>query len=79
MIEFAYSDDWAFETDEFRKFSRDIALHIAANGKTQEPLVTQLFLKDPSKTVGHQFKLISNELGVKISIIQYEHFDTSKT
>ncbi|QFT54990.1 hypothetical protein [Microbulbifer sp. THAF38] len=78
MIEFACSDAWAFETDEFREFSRDIALHIAANGELQEPLVTQLFLKEPSETVGHQFKLISNKLGVKITIAKYEYYGASK-
>lgn len=77
MIAFACSDGWAFKTDEFLEFARDIALHIAVNGRCEEPLIIQPFLKELSETVGHQFKIISNKLGVNITIAKYEYYDAS--
>ncbi len=78
MIEFQCKDDWALRTEEFRVFAHDLVLHIAANGSSEDPLITQLFVKNTTETVGHQFRIISEVLGARVSVTRYEYYDASQ-
>ena len=77
MIEFRCYDIFAFRTAEFKSFAHDIALHIAANGDDQSPLIGQPFLKNKEESVGDQFRRMSDTLGVKISVPRYEYYATA--
>ena len=77
IIEFRCKDAVALQTSEFKAFAHDLALHIAANGDSELPLVSQPFLKNLQETVGEQFSRISETLGVMISVPRYEYYATT--
>jgi translation elongation factor EF-Ts len=79
MIEFQSEYSFALRTPEFKTFAHELALHIVASGGSDLPLVLQSWFRDDSLKVGDKFKDLSQDLGVKVKVLRYTHYEAGST
>lgn len=69
LVEVKCETDFVARNEEFRAFAHDLAMHAAATGsETVEEMLTQPFIKDPSKTVGDYVKEVIAKFGENIEV-----------
>ncbi|MEE4383829.1 MAG: hypothetical protein V2J02_17645 [Pseudomonadales bacterium] len=78
VLDLSAGDAFTLRTSEFRRFARDLALHIAAADPADEKgeaditaLLNQPFFKDESMTVRDLFDRCSTQLGTPVHIHRY--------
>ena len=72
LVEVNCETDFVAKTDEFKELVKDLSLHIAASDpQDNDELLVQLFVKDPSKTVGAVVKEANAKLGENIVVRRF--------
>ena len=59
---------------EFKEFAHELALHIAASGDSNAPLVSQAWFKNDLQTVGDKFHEVSELLGIKVTVPRFQYY-----
>ena len=73
-VELHCEDAFTLQTDKFRSFAQELALHIAASAGSEIPLNHQPFFTNGKNTVRDRISSVGKELGVPISITKYESY-----
>lgn len=69
LVEVRSETDFVAKNEEFRNFSHNIAMHIAASDPVDvEELLRQNYIKDPEITVGDYLKQMIQKFGENIKI-----------
>jgi translation elongation factor EF-Ts len=80
LVEFE-SEYFTVRTPEFREYTIDIAMHVAAlnPGKNddeyrEEALMDQMFVKYDAITVREYTNMFEKNMGAKVKVLRYERF-----
>jgi len=77
LVELDVSDTFAFRSDSFKDFARDLALQVAAmNPASVEELVAQPSVKDPEQTVAERMALLVQEIRTNVLVRRFVRWDT---
>ena len=77
LVELDVSDTFAFRSDSFKDFARDLALQVAAmNPASVEELVAQPSVKDPEQTVAERMALLVQEIRTDVLVRRFVRWDT---
>ena len=77
LVEMDVSDTFAFRSDSFKDFARDVALQVAAmNPASVEELVAQPSVKDPEHTVAERMALLVQEIRTDVLVRRFVRWDT---
>ena len=75
LVLLASETDFVSKNEEFVALSRDIAMHAAAMRPASiEELMTQTFIKDPSKTVADLISGATQKFGERVEVTQLSVF-----
>lgn len=75
MVEVNCETDFVAHNEDFCHFSKDLAMHIAAmNPDNVQTLLTQPFVKDPSKNIGDLLNELVAKIGENIQIGRFLRF-----
>lgn len=76
VVEVYCESDFVARNDQFRQFARELCLQIAAMApKNNEELLSQAYIRDPSKTVEQLVKETIAKFGENIKIGRFERFE----
>ena len=76
MVELLCETDFVAKNEDFLAVAKDLCLQIAAmNPASKEELLSQEFIKDPSKIIGEMIKTLSAKFGENIKIGKMERFE----
>jgi elongation factor Ts len=79
MIVLSCETDFVSKNEEFMALARDIAMHISAmRPATGEELLSQQYIKDPSKTIGDLISSAVQKFGERIEITQFAFFSVKQ-
>lgn len=79
MVELVCETDFVAQNEEFRGLARDIAMHVTAMGATDlEDLLSQDFVKDPSKKIEILVKALSGKIGEKMELKKFVRFEVGQ-
>ena len=80
LVEVQFEDSMLAGVDDFRSFTRDLAMHIAAaNPASVEDLLRQGFVKNPSITVKKEIQRHILKFGENIEVTRFTRWDTQPT
>jgi elongation factor Ts len=80
LVEFKFEDSLLVGVDDFRTFTHDLAMHIAAtNPKSLEDLLQQCFVKDPDISVEKVIQQHIMKFGENIEVSRFTRWDTEPT
>ena len=72
LVEVRSETDFVARNEEFREFSHNIAMHIAAlDPENVEKMLEQEYIKDPTMTVGDYLKQMIQKFGENIKISRF--------
>jgi elongation factor Ts len=75
LLELGCQTDFVARNEEFRSLANDLAMHIAAmNPASEEELLVQPFIKDPSKTIDAVLKEKIAKIGENIRVNKFIRF-----
>lgn len=73
MVVLASETDFVSKNDEFVTLARDIAMHAAASRPADvAELLTQPFIKDPSKTIGDLISGATHKFGERVEVTKLD-------
>jgi len=76
MVEILCETDFVARNEEFQKMAKDIAMHVVAmNPESVEVLLTEQFVKDPSKTVDELVKSVSGKIGERFVVNRFVRYE----
>jgi elongation factor Ts len=79
MVELSCETDFVAKNDEFKTTARDIAMHVSAmNPVDLAELLTQPFIKDPSKTIQDLVNGVVQKFGERTEVRRFARFSTSE-
>ena len=77
LVELDVSDTFAFRSDSFKDFARELAMQVAAmNPASVEELVAQPSVKDPEQTVAERMALLVQETRTNVLVRRFVRWDT---
>jgi len=77
LVEVNCETDFVARNEVFQRFARDVAMQVAA--QTEEaPLLKQVFIKDPAKTIGDYLTETVARLGENIRVHRCIRFEVGK-
>lgn len=69
LVELLCETDFVANTDDFTNLGKEVAMQVASmNPKSANELMTQDYLREPSKTIGELVKEVSGKTGENIRI-----------
>lgn len=75
LVSLSCETDFVSKNEEFVATARDIAMHISAmRPATTEELLTQEFIKDPSKTIAGVLSAATQKFGERVEITEFSCF-----
>lgn len=75
LLELLCETDFVAKNDEFKKIAYDLAMHVAAmRPETKEDLLSQEFVKDPSRTIASIVEGITQKFGERSEIGNFVRF-----
>lgn len=75
LLELRCETDFVARTDDFQNLAKELAMQIAAmDPESLEALLTQEYIKDPSKTVGDLVKGVVAKVGENIQVARFSRF-----
>lgn len=74
LVEVSCETDFVARNEVFQKFSRDVAMQVAAQAE-EAPLLKQKFIKDPAKTIQDYLTETIARLGENILIRRFVRFE----
>ncbi|MBI4091928.1 MAG: elongation factor Ts [Candidatus Levybacteria bacterium] len=79
LVEVACETDFVARTDEFKTLTHEIAMQVASmNPKDSSALLSQEYIRDPSKTIGDLIKEAIAKLGENIIVGRFSRFELGK-
>lgn len=77
LVEVRSETDFVARNEEFKKFSHDVAMHIAATslGNGINDLLSQPFIKNPNITIKDYLNETIQKFGENIEITRFEKFE----
>ena len=76
LLEVRCETDFVARTDDFKNLAHDLAMHIAAmNPENVEALLTQPFIKDPSKSIDVVIKQVIGKLGENTKVERFMRYE----
>jgi len=77
LVELDVSDTFAFRSDSFKEFARDLALQVVAmNPASVEELLAQPSVKDPEQTVAERMAVLVQEIRTDVLVRRFVRWDT---
>lgn len=78
LVEIHTETDFVAKNQELKAFADDIAMQVTAGNPTDiTELLTQPFIKDPSKTITDLVKENIQKFGERIEVVKFTRFDSS--
>jgi elongation factor Ts len=76
LVEVMCETDFVARTEEFKRLTHEIAMQVASmNPKDASALLSQEYIRDPSKTVGDLIKETIAKLGENIIVARFSRFE----
>lgn len=76
ILELRCETDFVARTEDFKNLAHDLAMHIAAmNPENIEALLTQPFVKDPSKTINDVVKQVIGKIGENMVVERFMRYE----
>lgn len=75
LLELKCDTDFVARTEEFRTLAHELCLQIAAMNPKKSELMSQPWIKDPSKKIKELIEEYSSKLGEKISITRFTRYE----
>jgi len=75
LLELVCETDFVALNEEFRQLAHNLAMHIAAMNPEADSLGSQLYIKDPNKTVEDLITEAAAKLGEKIQIRNFVRYE----
>lgn len=77
LVELDVSDTFAFHSNHFKDFSKDLAMQVAAmNPASVEELMAQPSIKDPEQTVSERMDLLAQEIRTNVLVRRFIRWNT---
>lgn len=75
MVQLSSETDFVSKNPEFEALARDIAMHVAAmRSESVEALLSEAFIKDPSKTISDLLASATQKFGERVEISKLSCF-----
>lgn len=76
LLELRCETDFVARTEDFKNLAHDLAMHIAAmNPENVEALLTQPFVKDPSKMINDVIKQAIGKIGENMVVERFMRYE----